>query len=100
MTIARSTRASTMMYETLVVGGIDAALVVALNRPERRNAINSRMMEELIAVAQASEGDSSVRALIITGGPEFFSAGADLKEISEGRTSAGQNLKTWRRVTS
>jgi enoyl-CoA hydratase/carnithine racemase len=89
-----------MTYETLVVSGIDAALVVALNRPDRRNAINSRMMEELIAVAQASEGDSSVRALIITGGPEFFSAGADLKEISEGRASAGQNLKTWRRVTS
>lgn len=89
-----------MIYETLVVSGIDAALVVTLNRPDRRNAINSRMMEELIAVAQAGEADSSVRALIITGGPEFFSAGADLKEISEGRTSAGQNLKTWRRVTS
>jgi enoyl-CoA hydratase/carnithine racemase len=89
-----------MIYETLVVSGIDAALVVTLNRPDRRNAINSRMMEELIAVAQAGEADSSVRVLIITGGPEFFSAGADLKEISEGRTSAGQNLKTWRRVTS
>lgn len=88
-----------MGYETLAVSRADAAQVVTLNRPDRRNAINSRMMEELIAVAQASGGDAGIRTLIITGGAEFFSAGADLKEISEGRASAAQSLKTWRRVT-
>jgi enoyl-CoA hydratase/carnithine racemase len=89
-----------MNYETLAVGRADAALVVTLNRPERRNAINSKMMEELIAVARSGESDGEVRAIIITGGSDFFSAGADLKELSEGRTSGAQNLKSWRRVTN
>jgi enoyl-CoA hydratase/carnithine racemase len=89
-----------MSYDTLAVNRADAALVVTLNRPDRRNAINARMMEELIAVTAAAGEDRSIRALIITGGPDFFSAGADLKDISEGRTSPAQSLKNWRRVTT
>jgi enoyl-CoA hydratase/carnithine racemase len=89
-----------MNYETLTVSRSDAALVATLNRPAQRNAINLRMMEELIAVTQESERDASIRVLIVTGGTEFFSAGADLKEISESRASAAQNLTNWRRVTN
>lgn len=89
-----------MSYETLAVARADTAQVVTLHKPDRRNAISSRMMEELIAVTQASDCDADIRTVIITGGTEFFSAGADLKEISEGRTPATQNLKTWRRVTN
>ena len=88
-----------MTYETLAVSRSDATLIVTLNRPERRNAISLRMMEELIAIAEASAGDAAVRTLIVTGGSEFFSAGADLKEISERRASPAHSLRTWRRVT-
>jgi enoyl-CoA hydratase/carnithine racemase len=89
-----------MDYETLLVSQADAALVVTLNRPERRNAINLRMMEELIAAAREGESNRDVRALIITGGSECFSSGADLKDISERPASDGaSSLKVWRRVT-
>ena len=86
-------------YETLAVGRADAAMIATLNRPDRRNAISLRMMEDLIAVAEACASDADVRTLIVTGGTLFFSAGADLKEISEGRVSPEQSFKTWRRVT-
>ena len=91
-----------MDYETILVRRADAALVITMNRPERRNAINSKMMDELVAALRGGEGDDEVRAVIITGGSEFFSAGADLKEAGERRTAvdAMRMLKSWRRVTN
>jgi enoyl-CoA hydratase/carnithine racemase len=88
-----------MTYETLAVSRADAAMVATLNRPDRRNAIGLRMMQELVAVAEACAGDADVRVLIVTGGTQFFSAGADLKEIGEGRISPAESFKAWRRVT-
>src|SRR3990170_9137367 len=91
-----------MDYETILVRRADAALVITMNRPERRNAINSKMMDELVAALRGGEGDDEVRAGIITGGSEFFSAGADLKEAGERRTAgdAMGMLKRWRGGTN
>src|SRR3989304_8011732 len=91
-----------LTYAQSLVRRADAALVITMNRPERRNANNSKMMDELVAALRGGEGDDEVRAVIITGGSEFFSAGADLKEAGERRTAvdAMRMLKSWRRVTN
>jgi enoyl-CoA hydratase len=59
-----------------------AACVVTLDRPAKRNAISVAMMHEIAAAARAAEADPAVAAVIVTGGPAFFSAGAELNECS------------------
>lgn len=58
-------------------------LQVTLNRPDRRNAFNTRMAEELCAVWDWAKEQAArdLRCLILTGaGDQAFCAGADLKE--------------------
>ena len=61
-----------------------AAAVLAIDRPERRNAVDAATAEELLDGFRAFEDDQDARALILTGaGEEAFCAGADLKAIAE-----------------
>lgn len=69
-----------MDYKTILVRQDGPALIVILNRPERRNAVSLQMMDELIGAVRQAEAEPSVRALIITGGTDYFSAGADLND--------------------
>lgn len=70
-------------WETLLVAQPEPGLLlVTLNRPERANAMSSRMGEELIAVFGMLEADLDLaRAVVLTGaGERAFCAGADLKQ--------------------
>ncbi len=56
---------------------VEAVMTIELQRPERRNALNSQLVEELReAVEKASDG--STRAIVLTGQGTVFCAGADL----------------------
>jgi enoyl-CoA hydratase/carnithine racemase len=70
-------------YATILVRQEGPACIITLNRPERRNAISLQMMGEIIAAAQAAEANAAVRSLVVTGGPDYFSSGADLTEAIE-----------------
>jgi enoyl-CoA hydratase/carnithine racemase len=69
-----------MDFKTIVAEQRGSALVVRLNRPERRNALSIEMVSEVGSVMQGADSDPNVRAVILTGGPGYFSAGADLNE--------------------
>ncbi len=72
------------MPETLTYGVADGVATVTLNRPERLNAFNRTMLEELLDVFDATDADDDVRAVVVTGAGRAFCAGADLS--SGGRT--------------
>lgn len=72
-----------MAYKNIVTELKGTTLVVKLSRPDVRNALNSELMKELAHALAESEMDSNVKAVVITGGERFFSAGADIKEMSE-----------------
>lgn len=72
-----------MNHDTILVGREAGNLIITLNRPERRNAISLRMMDEIVETVAAAAQDETVRALILTGGENFFSSGADLTEAIE-----------------
>src|SRR5579883_3346349 len=55
--------------------------IIKLNRPEAMNALNSKMVSELVDALTELEKDDEVRCLIITGDERAFSAGADIKEM-------------------
>jgi len=57
--------------------------LVALNRPERLNALSFELIDQLMLALQGIESDDAVRAVILTGaGDRAFSAGADIHEFS------------------
>jgi trans-feruloyl-CoA hydratase/vanillin synthase len=58
----------------------DGIAWVAMNRPDKRNAMNPTMNREMNEVLDALEIDDRCRALVLTGAGESFSAGMDLKE--------------------
>ena len=57
--------------------------VVTLNRPAQLNALAGPLMEELIAALEQFDRDPEIRAIVLTGGPSVFAAGADLKEMAD-----------------
>ena len=64
---------------------VGKAVVVSLNRPERRNAVDGPAAAALGEAVRAFDADDSVDVAILTGAGGTFCAGADLKGISEGR---------------
>ncbi|MFN0145126.1 MAG: enoyl-CoA hydratase/isomerase family protein [Dehalococcoidia bacterium] len=52
---------------------------ITMNRPEKRNALNHQLMDDLDAAFTAAEGDPEVRVIVLAGAGASFSAGYDLK---------------------
>ena len=71
-----------MAYEHILTERDGPVGVVTLNRPKQLNALSGPLMEELVAALEAFERDDEIRAIILTGGPSVFAAGADLKEFA------------------
>ena len=80
-------------FEHLKVARDGAIVQVTLDRPEARNALNGVLIGELTEVARALRLAPDVQAVILAGGPENFSAGADLGGIKD-RTSAPTLLQS------
>ena len=65
--------------ETLLVDRAPNGVVtLTLNRPERKNAMNAAMFNELLAVFREVDASTSDRVLVITGAGDAFCSGADL----------------------
>ncbi len=73
-----------MSFETITVEQRDAVTLITLNRPKALNALNSKVLEELIDAFAAYQADDSQLCAVLTGsGDKAFAAGADIKEMSE-----------------
>jgi enoyl-CoA hydratase len=57
--------------------------LIQFNRPEVLNAINMKLMEELVSTLEELDKDSDVRCIVITGSEKAFAAGADIKEMAD-----------------
>ncbi len=59
-------------------------VVVTINRPERRNAVDQQTAEELVAAFERFDADPDLSVAVFTGAGGTFCAGADLTALSEG----------------
>ncbi len=88
------------MSEAVAVATSEGVRTITVQRPEKLNALNAQVMEQLDRALGAAETDANLRCLIVTGaGEKAFIAGADIGELSrltplEGREHArrGQGL--------
>lgn len=61
----------------------DLIATITINRPEARNALNDQVRVELYQSLEDANKDPEVHGIIITGGENYFSAGADIQVMSE-----------------
>jgi methylglutaconyl-CoA hydratase len=70
-----------MSAERVQTALTDGVLTVTLNRPDKRNAIDAAMVEELLQSLEQAELDAGVRVVAVRGAGPDFCAGADLEEL-------------------
>ena len=68
---------------TLLTENRGAVRILTMNRPEKRNALNSELTQGLLDALRAADGDDSVGAIVLTGAGQGFCAGADLTEFKD-----------------
>src|SRR5690349_8907679 len=70
-------------YQHILVEVEDGVGVITLNRPEKLNAMNRRLVSELHEAVQKFDADDAVGCIVLTGAGRAFSAGGDIHEQLE-----------------
>lgn len=65
-------------YKAIILKRESGIATIILNRPEKMNAIDSEMIEELVAATEEVRDDPAVRVVVLTGAGRGFCAGGDL----------------------
>ena len=82
-----------MSYQTLLTSLEDGIFVITINRPDKLNALNKTVIEELSAAVDEVYSNAAIKCAIITGaGPKAFVAGADISEFLSMGTMDGEAL--------
>ncbi|MEX0845320.1 MAG: enoyl-CoA hydratase-related protein [Balneolaceae bacterium] len=81
-------------YKTLLLEVDDAGIcTLTINRPDKLNALNTQVLDELNEAVDAIKNNYKIKALIITGaGDKAFVAGADIKELSSLDPVSGEKV--------
>src|SRR6201996_9696615 len=71
-----------MPQSDLVLFSVDNHVaLITVNDPDRRNAVNDEMSQQLREAVERAEADSDVHAVVVTGAGKAFCAGADLSAL-------------------
>lgn len=82
-----------MAFETLLTSLEEGIFVITINRPDKLNALNKTVIEELSLAIDDVYTNAAIQAAIITGaGPKAFVAGADISEFLTLDASGGEAL--------
>lgn len=92
-------------YETIDLQVEDTGIArLTVNRPEKLNALNNRVLDEIDSALDTLEANDSVRAVLLTGaGEKAFVAGADIGELREldgksGRKASEKGQRIFNRI--
>ncbi|MBB24768.1 MAG: enoyl-CoA hydratase [Geminicoccus sp.] len=70
-------------YETIIASREGRVQVIQLNRPKALNALNAKLIAEVLEVCRAADADESVGCILIKGSEKAFAAGADISEMAD-----------------
>ncbi len=69
-------------YQTLKVAVQGGVATLTLNRPERRNAIGTQMVNELLYALEDATEDDRIKSIVLTGAGKVFCAGGDFSQMT------------------
>jgi enoyl-CoA hydratase len=78
--------------DVLLVDVADGVGTLTLNDPDRRNALSAGLVEAIVAAFDRFESGDDVRAVIVTGAPPAFCAGADLGNLGAAAESGLRSI--------
>ena len=93
-----------MGYQTLLFEITDSVAFITINRPDKLNALNDQVVDELADAAERIAADEAITGAIITGaGPKAFVAGADIADLAkqgpfDGKARAQRGQAVLRRI--
>lgn len=70
------------MYETIETSVEGRVATIRLNRPKQLNALNTRVMEEVLEAGAKFDSDPRIGCLVLRGNERAFAAGADIAELA------------------
>jgi enoyl-CoA hydratase/carnithine racemase len=85
-------------YETLKVTQEGNIVTASLHRPDSRNAIDMRMVNDLSDLIDTVEDASDVAVLVVRGNPDVFSSGIDLRDFAIRKRRDIYGLQKWERM--
>ena len=71
-------------YDNLITDLADGVLTVTMNRPDKLNAFNPPLQDDMIAMFTEADLNDDVRVIVVTGAGRGFCAGADISAGAEG----------------
>ena len=78
-----------MSYDEILVSKSQGVALIALNRPDKMNAITPTMLDELYAAVKDAGKDDGIHAIVLTGAGRAFSAGVDLVSLGDRKLENG-----------
>jgi enoyl-CoA hydratase len=94
-----------LKLETVLYEASDGVARITMNRPEKRNALNYQLLDDIDAAFSAAEEDDDVRVIVLAGAGKAFCAGYDLSGSyytsppeKDGRWTLGNSLMSLRGV--
>ena len=87
-----------LICTTLILSYDAQVLTITLNRPEKRNALNLAMVEDIIRVFETLADQRSVRAVVLRGSGEHFCAGGDISGMHDSTQSEDVQRRQMRAI--
>jgi enoyl-CoA hydratase len=72
-----------MGYEHILLEVEAPVAIITLNRPKVLNALSPELIGELTGALARLDADETIRAVVLTGGPKVFAAGADIADMAD-----------------
>ena len=80
----------------ILLDNSDGVLTITLNRPHKRNAMNSQLVSEVMAVFSAIADDRTIRAVVLKGAEGNFCAGGDISDMNKpGQSKEQADKAAW-----
>jgi enoyl-CoA hydratase len=82
-----------MSFEYILCETKNNILYITINRPDKLNALNTRLLQEIKEAVESVQNDNSVYGILLTGsGDKAFAAGADIAEFAEFSPQQGEHM--------
>ena len=75
----------------ILISKDNGILSIEFNRPDKKNAITAAMYQSMADALKDAEGDSAIRAILISGKPQIFTAGNDLEDFMRNPPAGGDS---------